>query len=52
MDVFIRDAIRNGKNANEILDMPYSFVLDIFAEEARKEKEGIKETSLIAAFGG
>lgn len=52
MELFIKDSMKNGKSVNEILDMPYSFVLDIFAEQAEKEKEVIQETSLIAAFGG
>lgn len=52
MDLFIKDSMKNGKSANEILDMPYGFVLDLFAEQAEKAEEAIKQTSLISAFGG
>lgn len=52
MDVFIKDSMKNGKNINEILDMPYGFVLDIFAEQAEQEEKAIQQTSLISAFGG
>ena len=37
-----------GKDVNEVLDMPYHFVIQLLAEE-HKPKE---EKSLIAAFGG
>lgn len=52
MDLFIKDSMKNGKAANEILDMPYSFILDIFAEQAEEEEAIRQESSLIAAFGG
>nr|WP_279626555.1 hypothetical protein [Halobacillus karajensis] len=40
--------MKNGKDINEILSMPYHFVLEILTEK-NKPKE---EKSLIAAFGG
>ncbi|WP_392387174.1 phage tail assembly chaperone GT [Halobacillus karajensis] len=42
------DMMKNGKDINEILSMPYHFVLEILTEK-NKPKE---EKSLIAAFGG
>ncbi|WP_409373569.1 phage tail assembly chaperone GT [Terribacillus saccharophilus] len=38
----------SGKDINEILDMPYHFVLDLLAERTKPKEE----KSLIAAFGG
>ncbi|WP_369793206.1 phage tail assembly chaperone GT [Halobacillus sp. BBL2006] len=40
--------METGKSAQEILDMPFSYVVDILAEK-NKPKE---VQSLIAAFGG
>lgn len=40
--------MKNGKDINEILDMPYNFVLDILREKNKPKQE----KSLIAAFGG
>ncbi|NIK11196.1 hypothetical protein FHR85_000569 [Alkalibacillus almallahensis] len=40
--------MKNGKDINEILKMPYHFVVELFKEE-RKPSE---TTSLISAFGG
>lgn len=42
------DLMKNGKDINEIMKMPFNFVVDIL-EEKNKPKE---EKSLIAAFGG
>ncbi|MGM8215179.1 phage tail assembly chaperone GT [Bacillaceae bacterium W0354] len=40
--------MNHGKDVNEILNMPFNFVLDILADKNKP-----KETkSLIAAFGG
>lgn len=48
MDKLILDMMRNGKDINEILDMPYNFIIQILVEKNKP-----KETkSLIAAFGG
>ncbi|MFB4471780.1 phage tail assembly chaperone GT [Oceanobacillus caeni] len=40
--------MESGKDINEILKMPYNFVIELLAEK-NKPKE---EKSLIAAFGG
>jgi hypothetical protein len=48
MDSVIREFIKNGKDVNELMAMPYSFVLDILAEQTKPKEE----KSLIAAFGG
>lgn len=40
--------MKTGKDVNEILDMPYNFVLNIMREENKPKQE----KSLIAAFGG
>lgn len=40
--------MKEGKDINEILDMPYTFVLDIL-EKGNEPKE---DKSLISAFGG
>ena len=48
MDKLIRDLIESGKDINEIMDMPFNFMVDLM-EERNKPKE---EKSLISAFGG
>lgn len=48
MDSVVRDFIKNGRDVNDLMKMPYNFVLDILSEENKP-----KETqSLISAFGG
>ncbi|WP_407901318.1 phage tail assembly chaperone GT [Halalkalibacterium halodurans] len=48
MDKLILDLMKEGKDINEILNMPYHFVIEIL-----RERNKPKETkSLIAAFGG
>ena len=48
MDKLILDLMKNGKDVNEILNMPFHFVIEIL-----KEKNKPKQSkSLIAAFGG
>lgn len=42
------EMVKQGKNINEILDMPFHFVVELL-EEQNKPK---KEKSLISAFGG
>lgn len=42
------DMMKNGKDINEVLAMPYHFVLELMQEENKPRKE----KSLIAAFGG
>ena len=49
MDDLIREWMKHGKTINEILDMPYYFVVELMNEKKKKPQ---KETSLISAFGG
>lgn len=42
------DLMKEGKDINEVLSMPYDFVIQLL-EEGHKPKE---KKSLIAAFGG
>ena len=39
-----------GKDINEILDMPFSFFMEVVSEEYNSKPK--KEQSLISAFGG
>ncbi|GAB3797382.1 phage tail assembly chaperone GT [Virgibacillus kimchii] len=48
MDKIVLDMMKNGKDVNEILNMPFNFMLEILAEKNKPEKK----KSLIAAFGG
>lgn len=48
MDKLIYDLMKDGKDVNEILKMPFTFVIELLSER-NKPKE---EKSLIAAFGG
>lgn len=48
LDKLILDLMNNGKDINQILDMPVHFVVELMKEK-NKPKE---EKSLIAAFGG
>ena len=48
MDKVIIDLIKDGKDINEVLNMPYHFVIELL-QERNKPKQ---EKSLIAAFGG
>lgn len=48
MDKLILEMMKNGKNINDILDMPYKFVLELMKEENKP----VQEKSLIAAFSG
>ncbi|WP_432803470.1 phage tail assembly chaperone GT [Alkalihalophilus marmarensis] len=40
--------MKEGKDVNEVLDMPFHFILEILEEKNRPKQE----TSLIAAFSG
>lgn len=40
MDIFIRDSMKNGKDVNEVLNMPYHFVLQLFTESKKPETSG------------
>ncbi|SHI02129.1 hypothetical protein SAMN05421807_1332 [Virgibacillus chiguensis] len=42
------DLMEAGKDINDILNMPYNFVLELLHERNKPKKE----KSLIAAFGG
>lgn len=44
----IVDLMKNGKDINELLDMPFYYVVEIL-REGNKPKQ---EKSLIATFGG
>lgn len=48
MDKVLLDMTKEGKDVNEILNMPYHYVVQLL-EERQKPKQ---EKSLIAAFGG
>ena len=48
MDNLVKEFVNNGKNANEVLEMPFHYVLGIL-EDQNKAK---KVDSLISAFGG
>ena len=48
LDKLILSMMNNGKDINQILDMPFHFVVELMKEK-NKPKE---EKSLIAAFGG
>ena len=39
-----------GKDINEILDMPFSFFMEVVSDEYKSKPK--KEQSLISAFGG
>ncbi|SSS87923.1 Uncharacterised protein [Acinetobacter baumannii] len=49
MDKLILNLVKDGKNINEVLNMPYHFLIEILNEQNKPNK---KEKSLIAAFGG
>lgn len=36
MDTIIKDLMKNGMNINEIMDMPFAFMLDLLSEKAEK----------------
>ncbi|MDC7770334.1 hypothetical protein POL88_15510 [Priestia megaterium] len=48
LDKLIMSLMKEGKDINEILAMPYHFVLEILRERNKPKYE----KSLIAAFGG
>lgn len=48
LDKLIFDLMHQGKDINEILNMPYNFIIEIL-KDRNKPRE---EQSLIAAFGG
>lgn len=48
MDKLILDLTKEGMSINEVMDMPFNFLLDILNEKSKPKEE----KSLIAAFGG
>lgn len=48
MDKVILNLMKDGKDINEVLNMPYYFVIEILNEQNKPKQE----KSLIAAFGG
>ncbi|MCA1029359.1 hypothetical protein LCM23_25440 [Cytobacillus kochii] len=48
MDKLIVDLMKDGKDINEILNMPFHFMLEVLKEKHKPEQK----KSLIAAFGG
>jgi hypothetical protein len=48
LDKLVLDLMENGKDINEVLDMPFHYVVEILRDK-NKPKE---EKSLISAFGG
>jgi len=48
LDKLILSFVKNGKDINEVLAMPYHFVIEILSERNKPRQE----KSLIAAFGG
>ena len=48
LDDFIMSLMKDGKDINQVLDMPFHFVLEILRERNKPKQE----KSLIAAFGG
>lgn len=48
MDKLILDLMKEGKDVNEILNMPFHFVVELLNERNKPKQE----KSLISAFGG
>lgn len=48
MDKLILELMQNGKEINEVLNMPFHFVTELLAERNKPKQE----KSLISAFGG
>ncbi|MFE4810612.1 phage tail assembly chaperone GT [Peribacillus simplex] len=48
MDKLILEYVKNGKDINEVLSMPFHFLIEILSEQNKPRQE----KSLIAAFGG
>ena len=48
MDKLILSMMKDGKDINEILDMPFHYVVETMREKAKPKQE----KSLISAFGG
>ena len=48
MDRFVLSAIKEGKDVNEVLNYPYTYMIDLLHEQNKPKQT----QSLIAAFGG
>jgi len=48
LDELVRDLMKQGRDINEILNIPYHFMIDLMAERNKPKQT----KSLIAAFGG
>ncbi len=48
MDNLVKEFVKSGKLANEVLEMPFHYVLEILEDENKAKKVD----SLISAFGG
>ncbi|WP_230200104.1 phage tail assembly chaperone GT [Bacillus niameyensis] len=48
MDKLILDLMKQGKDINEVLNMPFHFIVELLREKNKPKQE----KSLIAAFGG
>lgn len=48
MDKLIMELMKDGKDINEILAMPYHFLIELMREKNKPKQE----KSLISAFGG
>ena len=52
LDKLILTQVENGKDANEVLAMPYHFVMQILRDQNKARQETKRTDSLIKAFGG
>lgn len=48
MDKLILDLIKDGMSVDDVMNMPFNFLVDIMKEKQKPEQK----KSLIAAFGG
>ncbi|WP_445304401.1 phage tail assembly chaperone GT [Niallia sp. FSL W8-1348] len=48
MDALVLDLVKDGKDINEVLNMPFHFMLELLAEKNKPKQT----KSLITAFGG
>lgn len=48
LNKIILEMTKNGKSFNEVLEMPFTFFLELLSEQNKPKQE----TSLISAFGG
>lgn len=39
MRIVVKDLVTEGKDINEVLDMPYEFLIDVLEEKANKIKK-------------